>query len=151
MYRATTLTTTTSGDILSSAPSAPVAVVLTPPIRSLLKDPFQPENAAIVNVWPGDEGSRTEDVVELHGFGRDGDPVFLRSWSGRDRSYEFSALSDLEMYRLTQLIDSGRPLLLQWTEGGCHYVRFRSWQAERTRVGYYKTVSASGAQTARPA
>lgn len=151
LYRATLQTTTSTGDVLSSAPSAVVAVVLDAPARTVIKDPFQPENAAIANVWPGDQAQQAEDVAELHGAGRDDDPVFLRSWVGRTRSWELSALSDLEHYRLLQLIRSSRSLLLQWPEGGQTYVRVTGWQETRTTIGLYKTISISGAQTARPA
>jgi hypothetical protein len=149
VYRARTLADY-STDTIASDYSTYLPAYLAPPIRSLLKDPFQPERATIVNVAPGDDTGLSEDATELHGMGRDSDPVFIRSWTGRTRSFELSALTFGDYDRLVKLLASPRSLLWQWPEGGQEYVRVTAWTANRTRPGFWKTVTVSGALTGVP-
>jgi hypothetical protein len=149
VYRARTLADY-STDTIASDYSTYLPAYLAPPIRSLLKDPFQPERATIVNVAPGDDTGLSEDATELHGMGRDSDPVFIRSWTGRTRSFELSALTFGDYDRLVKLLGSPRSLLWQWPEGGQEYVRVTAWTANRTRPGFWKTVAVSGALTGVP-
>jgi hypothetical protein len=153
MYRARIIAENLSGDDIASAPSAYVAVYQPVPTRTLCKDPFAPENAVQVDmtVSSGDSTSLVEDVTEHHPLGRDGDPVFLRAWTGRERQFELTATSHQDYYRLLELLGTpSRSLLLQWPEGGQTYIRVRNWQETRIRRGQYR-VSVSGSQTLRPA
>lgn len=151
LYWARVASLSATGQAVASLDSTAVHVYQEPPARTLIKDPWQPENAAICNVWPGDTVAATSDTTELHPMGRDGDPVRLTAWTGKQRAYDLSALSDLEYYRLVQLLPSTRPLLWQWPEGGQTYGYVNSWGATRTRPGYYKTITVQVSETTRPA
>lgn len=149
VYRAQTVATYIT-DTIASDYSNYLPGYLTPPARSLLKDPYQPERAVICNVWPDDDTSLVEEANELHAMGRDGDPVFLESWRGKARAIELSALSYGELDRLMKLLASSRSLLFQWPEGGQEYIRITSWSFTRTRPGTYKTISLVGSITNTP-
>jgi hypothetical protein len=149
LYRAR-MTATVSGTAVASAYSAYVTTLLTAPTRTVLKDPFAPERPAVVSVRPGDSAGSMRDAVELHPSGRDGDPVQITSWSGRQRSLELSVLSDAELRRLSLLLDSTRPLLLQWPEGGQTYGYVTSWSPTRVVRGRYHSITAALTETARP-
>jgi hypothetical protein len=116
----------------------------------VLKDPFAPERAVTANVRPGDAAPSVRDAAELHPSDRDGDPVQVTAWSGTQRSLELSALSDAEMFRLETLLDSTRPLLWQWREGGQTYGYVTSWSPTRILRGGYQSVTVQMSETARP-
>lgn len=150
LYWAKVTALTSTGQATASLDGVAVHVYQTPPARCLIGDPWQPENAAVCNVQPGDTLAGIADTTELHPSGRDGDPVLVTAWTGRARAYDLSAYSDLEYYRLTQLLPSTRPLYWKWPEGGITYGYVTSWAPTRTRPGYYKTVSVQVLETARP-
>ena len=150
LYRARTI-----ADTLASNPCDPVAVYMAPPLRNLLKDPFQPENAMIANVAPGWGESQSIDAAIYHAVGRDADPVLVRSWlGGQDGSYELGVLSELELRRLRDLLHSSRPLLLQRADaegGGQAYLLVTEDRGtQRVGPGVYR-VSIRTIECARPA
>lgn len=150
LYWARTTALTSTGQAIASLDGTPVHVYQTPPARTLVKDPWQPENAAVCGVRPGDSADSVTDATDLHGSGRDGDPVRITTWSGKQRSFQVNALSDLELYRLLQLLPSTRPLLWQWPEGGQTYGYVTGWSATRVpRRGLYQ-VTVQVSETARP-
>lgn len=151
MYRATINATDSTGNAISSTPSVPVMVYMPTPARTLIKDPFQPENAAVASVAysAGDSTSQVTDTTEHHPMGRDRDPVFVRSWAGRDRQFQLVALTDLEQYRLDQVLPSSRSLLLQYPEGGQQYVLVRSLEENKWQRGRFR-YTLGAAETARP-
>jgi hypothetical protein len=151
LYWARVTALTSSGQATASLDGTAVHVYQTPPARCLIGDPWQPENAAVCNIQPGDTAASVADATELHPSGRDGDPVLVTAWTGRTRSYDLSAYSDLEYYRLVQLLPSTRQLYWKWPEGGITYGYVTSWSPTRTRPGYYKTIAVQVLETARPA
>lgn len=151
LYWARVTALTSTGQATASLDGTAVHVYQTPTPRTLIGDPWQPENAAVCNVQPGDTAQGVADTTELHPSGRDGDPVLITAWTGRARAYDLSAYSDLEHYRLVQLLPSTRPLYWKWPEGGITYGYVTSWAPTRTRPGYYKTVAVQVLETARPA
>lgn len=150
LYRAR-LSATVSGQAVSSAPSAPVGLLMDPPTRTCLKDPYQPENAMVLGVARGDDAARTEDAAVLHALGDDGNPVKVRSWrSGLDAGLNLTALSDLDLYRLEQLLPSSHQLLVQWAEGGQRYYLVTGYTATRVVTGLHR-VTVATLETGRPA
>lgn len=151
LYRATVVGQNSTGQSMAGPPSVPVHVYTDPPARNLIKSPYQPENAAVVNIARYSE-SQGQDAQVFHPLGRDGDPVLVRDWiGGQDGSYELATLSLQEWYRLRQLIGSARPLLLQFAEGGQHYVLLDGDRSSE-RVGYGTTkTTVKVLQCARPA
>lgn len=121
LYRAR-LITTVGADQLTSAPSAPAAVLVDPPAQPLLKDPFQPENPMVLFRAPTPV-SRPEDAVVLHPLGRDGDPVKITSWrAGEDGQLYIETDGAQEERRLRDLLASRNALLLQHHDGGQTYL-----------------------------
>ena len=153
LYRATFVGLNPTGQSIASATSALAAVYMTPPTTVLIKDPWQPENAVVAHRAPGGTTGWDEDVTELHPMGRDGDPVFVRSWvSGDKGTLTVHLLNDLERHRLEQLIPLSRPLLIQWPEGGQSYARITAQSTERLGgVPERSTVTLAWTETARPA
>lgn len=129
MYRARLLATAPNGSQIASAGSTPVHVWMPYPARSVLKDPLQPENAAVVSVEPYWTETQSADETIYQPLGRGGDsltvadPIKIRRWiGGQDADYTFNVLSDAELYRLRQLVPAAKPLLLQFFDGGQRYV-----------------------------
>lgn len=150
LYRAR-LTGALSGTALSSAYSAYATVLLAAPGRAVLKDPVAPYGAAIANVAKGDQASRSKDAEIVHAFGRDGDPVQVVTWrSGLDTSLAASALSEAEMVRLRNLLDSTNSLLVDWADGGHTYYTVSTWNRTGVVPGSYYTVSIDAVETAAP-
>jgi hypothetical protein len=152
LYRARTLV-----DTLGSAYTTPLAVMMDPPARNLLKDPFQPENALIVNIAPDWSETQAADSAVFHPLGRDqaangtADPIQVQDWiGGQDGSYTLSALSDLDLYRLRQIIASGRPVLIQFHEGGQRFVLIAEDRGtQRVAAGLFR-IGVKTLQCARP-
>lgn len=152
IYRARIVASNVSGDAIASPNSEFTAVYQPVLIRSLVKDPFQPENAVVcgVNLAAGDQTASANDAVEHHPSGRDRDPVRITVWAGRTRQWTFVAVTQEEKYRLRQLLPSTRHLLVQWPEGGQTYLQVSSWQEEKfARSGWRFVVTAN--ETRRPA
>lgn len=149
MYRART-TATVAGQAVSSASSAPVNLHMTPPTRTVVKDPWQPENAMVLSAAAGDTWNRGDDSAVFHPLGRDGDPVKRRDWlSGRDTGLNITALSDAELYQLQNLLPSASQLLVQWSEGGQTYYLITGYTSTRVRPGFHR-LTAAALETARP-
>jgi hypothetical protein len=124
LYWARITALTATGQTVASADSTAVHVYQDPPARSLLKDPYQPENAYLVRILHDQDLTQEEDAGTFHPLGRDGDPVVWRDWlGGVDGRIGVFATSDLDRYRLDQIHPSARPLLIQWAAGGNTYIR----------------------------
>lgn len=146
-------TVTVAGAVVSSVPSAPVAVYSAPPARAVLSDPFQPENTLVARVLAGGmRVSQDEDAGVFHPLGSDGEPVVWRDWiGGKDGSLSVFARTDNELYRLDQLHPSARPLLVQWAQGGCTYIRITRRAQEPVAVGKgYWRLDVDYLETGRP-
>jgi hypothetical protein len=125
LYWARVMATTAAGQSIASVDGTAVHVYQDPPATSLLKDPFQPENAFVAD-WldDGHQLVQDEDAATFHPLGRDGDPVVWRDWlGGADGRISLLANGELQRYRLDQLHTSARPLLVHWAEGGNTYIR----------------------------
>lgn len=118
------MATTATGQSIASTDGTAVHVYNDPPAQSLLKDPYQPENAFVADWLDGHTLTQDEDAAEFHPLGRDGDPVLWRDWlGGADGHISLLANGELQRYRLDQLHPSARPLLVHWAEGGNTYIR----------------------------
>ena len=92
----------------------------------------------------------TEDATELHPAGRDKDPVITRDWvSGERGQLLLHLFTDLDLYRLQQLVPSSRTMLIQWSNGGQLYCRITDQPIVRVR-GTYATATLTYTQQARP-
>lgn len=152
LYTASVASTTPAGQAIASARSTPVPVYMDPPAWSLLKAPFVPggENALLVYRAPGDTVTLDEDATELHPAGRDKDPVFTRDWlSGDTGQILFHLFTDLDLYRMQQLVPSSRTMLIQWSSGGQVYCRITAQPTVHVR-GTYRTATLTYTQQARP-
>jgi hypothetical protein len=141
LYWARVSATTAAGNPVTSLDGTAVHVYNDPPARTLLKDPYQPENAYLCRVLAEQDFTQDEDAAEFHVLGRDGDPVVWRDWlSGVNGRIAVFAGSDLEKYRLDQLHPSARPLLIQWGTGGNTYIRItgRSMRPQMISKGYWR-------------
>jgi hypothetical protein len=152
LYWARVMAVTSAGLSMASLDSTAVHVYTTAPTKTLLKDPFQPENAYVARVLTDNSVTQEEDADESHVMGRDGEPVIFRDWlSGENGHIVVFAASELERYRLDQLHPSARPLLLQWATGGNTYIRItrRSKAPVRIGAGYWRA-EFDYVQTGRP-
>lgn len=141
LYWARVLATTSAGAAMASTDSTAIHVFTDAPSKTLLKDPYQPENAFVARILTDHSLSQEEDANEFHIIGRDGEPVVWRDWiSGDNGKLVVFAGSELERYRLDQLHPSARPLLVHWATGGNTYVRItrRSKTLIRTSLGYWR-------------
>jgi len=141
LYWARVSATTATGSTVASADSTAVHVYNDPPARTLLKDPYQPENAYLCRILADQDFTQDEDAATFHVLGRDGDPVVWRDWlGGVDGRIAVFAASDLERYRLDQLHASARPLLIQWAQGGNTYIRItaRTLHPQMISKGYWR-------------
>lgn len=141
LYWARVNATTAAGLPIVSVDGTAVHVYNDPPARTLLKDPYQPENAYLCRVLAEQDLTQDEDAAEFHVLGRDGDPVIWRDWlGGVDGRIAVFAGSDLERYRLDQLHPSARPLLIQWAQGGNTYIRItaRTLRPQVISRGYWR-------------
>lgn len=152
LYWARMLATTSGGTSMASTDSTAIHVYTDAPTQTLLKDPYQPENAYAAKVLTDHVVSQEEDATEFHILGKDGDPVVWRDWLGGEGGrIAVFASSELERYRLDQLHPSARPLLLQWATGGNTYIRItrRTKTLMRVRTGYWRA-EFDFVQTGRP-
>lgn len=152
LYDAYLSSTTPAGQAIASPRSTPVPVYMDPPAWSLLKAPFVPggENALLVYRAPGDTSAPTADLTELHPAGRDRDPVITQDWvSGERGQIMLHLFTDLDLYRLQQLVPASRTMLIQWSNGGQLYCRITDQPIIRVR-GTYATATLTYTQQARP-
>jgi hypothetical protein len=152
LYWARVAATTAAGLPMVSLDSTAVHVYTPAPSRTLLKDPFQPENAYTMRALTDHTLAQDEDADELHILGLDGQPVFFRTWlSGENGKLAVFAASELERYRLDQLHPTARPLLVHWSTGGNTYIRItrRTKAPLRIGAGYWRA-EFDYVQTARP-
>lgn len=141
LYWARVSATTAAGAAVVSADSTAVHVFNDAPARTLLKDPYQPENAFLCRLLAEQDFTQDEDAGQFHVLGRDGDPVVWRDWlGGIDGRIAVFAGSDLEKYRLDQLHPSARPLLIHWAQGGNTYIRItgRAMKPQMISKGYWR-------------
>lgn len=126
---------TLSGVSVSSAKSRFVNVYMTPPSYTILKDTSQPENAFQVTYRArGDTATVQEDTTAIHAAGRDADPMFGRDWiSGDKGAFQVHIQSELELYRIEQILPSDRTVLLQWKVGGQTYAHITGYSIQRLR------------------
>jgi hypothetical protein len=152
LYDAYLSATLNVGQTIASGRSTPIPVYMDLPATTLLKDPFQPENAMVCQILADHAVTQDEDAGVFHPLGADGDPVVWRDWlSGEDGTIAVFASSELERYRLDQLHPSARPLLIQWAEGGGSYIRItdRKKTPLKLPAGYWRA-DFTYVQTRRP-
>jgi hypothetical protein len=149
MYRVTLLGTY-NGQAIASLPSSVVSTYMAPPATTLIGDPFQPENKAMLKRDGRTEEVQIEDGTEFHPLGRDGDPVVLSDWiSGYNGEMVCGFENNLELYRLKNLFPARRSLFIQWHDGGIRYIRVsdRKISYSKTGLGLF---TVEYLETARP-
>jgi hypothetical protein len=152
LYWARVAASTAAGLPMVSLDSTAVHVYTTAPTATLLKDPFQPENAYVARALTDHSVTQEEDSDEYHILGLDGEPIVFRTWlSGENGKLAVFAANELERYRLDQLHPSARPLLVHWATGGNTYIRItrRTKTPLRLSSGYWRA-EFDYVQTARP-
>lgn len=125
LYRVTIIGLDANGSTITGLPSVPVQTYLVPPARDILKDPNNPENALIVGIGRKWSQTRSAALKTYTPLGRDAvalgvaDPIVRRDWlGGRDWSGYVCVSTDLDLFRLEELLRPGNVLLLQHHEGG---------------------------------
>jgi hypothetical protein len=150
MYSAQFLATTAGGLPIASAQSRFAQVYMTPPSQSVLKDPFQAENALVLMREPEEAESQDEDFLVFHATGRDGDPLTMSDWiGGQDGSLVVGYDDALKIYRMRQLSPAARPLLIQFADGGQKYIRPIGRKTDRIR-SYLGRTTLDYLETKRP-
>ncbi len=170
LYRATNTVAYADGTTGVGPVSTMVPTKLPIPTDTyILKDPEQPAHDLVITIRAGNlqivEDTTTYHPVRPNAIGPEGfgqRPVVASDWiGGQDGQMELQVWDEDDWYRLQQLLQSKRALLLQLAEGGQRYIRFtdRSWPMER--IGpvadaaipsrYLRVVAASFAHVARPA
>lgn len=150
LYRATTIATLATGETVASAPSPAVAAYLPSPARSLLLDPYQPEQVVMAAVDVGDRRSQSKDNTVIHPAGRDRDPIVVTAWrGGLDPGYQLAAMSDADLARMLAILDEATVALIQWPEGGQDYLLVTGWDTVRIVPGKHE-ISLTALSCKRP-
>lgn len=125
IYRARSVTVVSGQTV--SGPWTYYNAYTAPPATTLMRDPYDKEQAVKLKR----DGRTSETIVEdssvFHAVGRDRDPIVMSDWQGgADGKMTIYWETIAERRGIENLVRSGRPVLVQWHDGGARYVRFGS-------------------------
>jgi hypothetical protein len=156
-YRAHLEVLAPDGTALVSAQSNLVPMYLDPPARTMLVDPYAPENGMPVGIdvnWT-ETRSRSQQAFQPRGRSADdqldADPVVSRDWlGGQDAAYTIFVHSDSDLRRLRALTGSWRPVLLQFKAGGQRFLMLVDDETTTSMTRSHYAVAVKGLSVARP-